>query len=92
MSSAEEYFQKENGTEFMAKKEFDVVAKPAHYNQSIIECIDAIEAALTEDELRGYYKGNVLKYTWRERYKNGIEDMRKACWYYDRLVKLMENK
>lgn len=71
-------------------EEEDRVNHPTHYNQSGIECIDAIEAALTPDELRGYYKGNVLKYTWRERYKNGLEDMRKACWYYNRLVKHME--
>ena len=64
----------------------DNVNKPPHYNQAGIECIDAIEAALSPEELRGYYKGNVLKYTWRERYKNGDEDISKAQWYTNRLL------
>lgn len=66
---------------------FDPVRKPFHYNQKGIECIDAIEAALTEDEFRGYLKGNMLKYTWRERYKGkAIEDLKKAADYCNRLL------
>ena len=49
----------------------DNVNKPAHYRQGEIECIDAIRAALTPEEFRGYCKGNVLKYVWRERHKGG---------------------
>jgi len=48
------------------------------YAHGEIECIDAIRAALTADEFRGFCKGNVLKYIWRERYKGGGEDLRKA--------------
>ena len=64
----------------------DVVNHPKHYNKHGVECIDAIRATLTDEEFRGYCKGNVLKYTWRERYKNGFEDLRKAMWYLERLV------
>jgi len=64
----------------------DMVNHPKHYNKHGVECIDAIRAALTDDEFRGYCKGNVLKYTWRERYKNGLEDLRKAQWYLERVV------
>lgn len=66
----------------------DNVNSPAHYNlnRKGIECIDAIEAALTLEEFRGYLKGNILKYTWRERYKNGQEDVEKANWYNNKLV------
>ncbi len=42
--------------EIEAERE-DVVNKPKHYNQAGIECIDAIEAALSAEELQGYYKG-----------------------------------
>jgi hypothetical protein len=70
----------------MAYGGVDIVNNPPHYNQAGIECIDAIEAALSPEELRGYYKGNVLKYTWRERYKNGDEDISKAQWYTNRLL------
>ena len=64
----------------------DVVNKPKHYNQGDIECIDAIEAMLTHEEFVGYLRGNSLKYRWRFRYKNGIEDLRKAEWYEKRLL------
>jgi|TARA_R100001460_G_scaffold14_6_gene81 hypothetical protein len=70
----------------------DVVNKPKHYNQGDIECIDAIEAMLTHEEFVGYLRGNSLKYRWRFRYKNGIEDLRKAEWYEKRLLKVLEDK
>ena len=66
----------------------DNVNKPEHYRQGGIECIDAIQSALTPEEFRGYCKGNALKYVWRERYKGGDESMRKAQWYLDRLTNL----
>jgi hypothetical protein len=69
----------------------DVVNNPEHYNQGDIECIDAIEAMLTEEEFIGYLRGNSLKYRWRFRYKNGIEDLQKAEWYEKRLVKVLNN-
>lgn len=65
----------------------DNVDHPAHYTQGDVECIDAIKSALTEEEFRGYCKGNALKYTWRERMKGGAEDLEKACWYLGRLAK-----
>lgn len=64
----------------------DMVNQPPHYNHAGIECIEAIEAALTPEEFRGYCKGNTIKYTWRERYKNGNEDIKKANWYTNRLA------
>jgi hypothetical protein len=64
----------------------DKVNHPEHYNQGTIECIDAIEAMLTHEEFVGYLRGNSLKYRWRFRYKNGIEDLRKAEWYEKRLL------
>ena len=73
----------------------DAVDSPAHYNLSgDIECIDSIQAMLTPDEFIGYLRGNSHKYRWRFRYKNKpIEDLRKARWYEDRLMKfLMENQ
>lgn len=70
----------------------DPVNQPEHYRQGEIECIDAIEAALTAEEFRGYCKGNILKYTWRERHKDttpGVS-LRKARWYLDRLLAKLE--
>ena len=62
----------------------DPVQHPAHYTSGGIECIDAIQAALTPDEFRGFCKGNALKYTWRERLKGGKQDLAKARWYLER--------
>lgn len=66
---------------------FDTVQRPAHYNQSGIECIDAIAASMSTEEFRGFLKGNVQKYVWRSEHKGGAEDYRKARYYLDRLVK-----
>lgn len=63
------------------KMSVDAVEHPSHYNAGGIECIDAIRAALTEEEFVGFCKGNALKYIWRERHKGGKEDLRKAAVY-----------
>ena len=66
--------------------EYDVVTKPKHYTQdNCIECIDAIRAALGSG-FKEYLQGNILKYIWRHKYKNGVEDLKKARWYLDRLI------
>lgn len=55
--------------------------RPAHYTAGNIECIDAVRAALTPEEFRGFCKGNVIKYVWRERLKAGDIDLGKAGDY-----------
>lgn len=67
------------------------VNHPAHYNQSSIECIDAIQAALTPEEFAGFCKGNALKYIWREKGKGGIVDLAKASWYLSRATKTQDS-
>ena len=64
----------------------DPINEPEHYRQGMIECIEAIEAQLTAEEFRGYLKGNVAKYVWRERHKGGGESLRKAQWYLSLLI------
>lgn len=71
-----------------ATQAVEYVNSPDHYNQSGIETIDAIQAALTPEEFRGFCKGNALKYVWRERYKGGPQDLEKAAWYIERLVRI----
>ena len=70
---------------------YNNVNHPSHYNQGQTECIDAIEAMLSVEEYIGYLRGNSMKYRWRFRYKNGFEDLSKAQWYEQRLVKFMED-
>ena len=65
----------------------DKVNSPSHYkSEGGIECIEAIRSALTPEEFRGYCKGNILKYTWRERKKGGDESLAKAQWYMKALL------
>ena len=87
-------FKGEKGTVYKPKdynKQYNNVNSPAHYNQGQTECIDAIEAMLSVEEYIGYLRGNSMKYRWRFRYKNGFEDLKKADWYENRLVKFMED-
>lgn len=65
------------------KETEDNINHPAHYNHNHkgIECIQAMEAMLTPEEFIGYLRGNIFKYQWRFRYKNGREDLAKADFY-----------
>lgn len=69
------------------KPDEDDVNHPDHYTQGGIECIDAIRASMTPDEYAGYLKGNIQKYLWRYEHKGGVQDLEKAMWYLDRLIK-----
>jgi hypothetical protein len=69
----------------------DLVNHPPHYVDGGIECIDAIEAQLTPEEYRGFLKGNITKYNWRERHKGGTESLKKARFYLNRLIEFDEN-
>ena len=65
----------------------DMVNKPPHYNNGDIETIDAIQSALG-DGFEFYLQGNILKYVWRYRHKNNVEDLKKAQWYLNKLIKI----
>ena len=84
--------QKQNiAAEIFKAQNHNTVSHPAHYTSGGIECIDCIKAALGENFM-GFLIGNVIKYTYRYKHKNGIEDLKKARWYLDRAIKeLTEN-
>lgn len=89
---------KEPGESFnscRARNGFDMVNHPSHYKaKNGMEVIDVIEAFTAN--LKGYeaiYTGKVIKYICRWKEKNGLEDLRKAQWYLNRLIKnIEENK
>lgn len=66
----------------------DSVNKPEHYTYGKYECIDVIHE-LTKDlaGVQAFCLGNTLKYLWRFTHKNGVEDLNKAKWYLDKLIK-----
>jgi len=75
----------------MADKEFKVHwnedresdnINPEHYTQGI-ECIDYITS-----KNMSFLEGNVIKYVTRYKMKNGLEDLKKAQWYLNRLIEI----
>lgn len=70
----------------------DMIDHPSHYTQGGIECIDALKAAtVSKKGIEAVCTANVIKYLWRYEEKNGLEDVKKARWYIDRLIKEIEN-
>jgi hypothetical protein len=65
----------------------DNVNHPAHYTYGPMEVIDIIEGFGL-----GFHLGNVMKYVLRAEHKNGLEDLKKARWYLDRLIQQREKR
>tara|TARA_R110001632_G_scaffold34157_3_gene87263 strand:- start:450 stop:665 length:216 start_codon:yes stop_codon:yes gene_type:complete len=61
---------------------------PDHYISDAIECIDAIKASMSAEQFRGHLKACCMKYLWRYENKNGVEDLKKARWYLDKLIQI----
>lgn len=72
-------------------KNNDNVNHPNHYLHGKIETIEIIKD-ITGEGFEGYLAGNVLKYISRYKYKNGVEDIKKALWYMNRLIKELEGE
>ena len=72
--------------------EHDMVSHPPHYqSETGLEVIDVIEA-FTFD-LKGIEAtdtGNIIKYICRWKHKNGLQDLKKASWYLNHLIKHIE--
>ena len=79
-----EMLQKFMGNEDEVK---DNVNHPNHY-QGKHECIDEMIAMFGVEAVKGFCKCNVYKYRYRAGRKNGEEDLKKAEWYMDYLMKL----
>ncbi len=73
--------------EIVTAQSVDEVNNPKHYKLfPDMEAFDVIKASLSPDELRGYLKGNVLKYRLRAGEKGPAEKcIAKAEWYKARL-------
>lgn len=74
-------------------KQAESVNHPKHYNAGKIECIDALESAVEGlSGIDAFCAANAIKYVWRHKQKNGNEDLRKAIWYIERLIKAREHR
>lgn len=71
----------------------EMVQHPAHYNQGKVECIDAMAAATVNKRgIEAICVSNIIKYLWRYEAKNGLEDVKKAQFYLNRLIDELEDK
>ena len=69
----------------------NTVAHPKHYSGKI-ECFDCIESAVAElNGFEGFLAGNVIKYVFRFKRKNGKEDLQKAEYYLSKLMEMQED-
>jgi len=72
----------------------EAVDHPPHYNHGSIETIDYIVDVLGVEGAIVYCHGNVLKYTGSRLFNKDkpIQDARKAIWYLNKIVELLEKK
>ncbi len=85
-----EYMKMKEKQAMKQSDNLDMVNHPPHYNKAGIETIEAIKA-MTDGGFEYYLQGNIMKYLWRYRYKNGAEDLKKAQWYLEELVNVVES-
>ena len=72
----------------------DMINHPAHYKAAngleVINVIEAFTAKLTG--IQATDTGNIIKYICRWKEKNGLEDLKKAQWYLDHLINIIEKE
>jgi len=76
----------------VSREDWDAVNSPNHYNNGSIECIEGIQASMSEEAFAGYLKGNCLKYLWRYETKHPdepLQDLQKAQWYLAKLLNVL---
>lgn len=69
----------------------NAVDHPAHY-QGKHECIEVMRAIFGDEMVKGFCMCNAYKYRFRADKKNGAEDIKKAEWYEDYLIKMQEEQ
>ena len=62
--------------------------KPEHYHKGGIDVIGFSEKQFSQDELKGFYRINCLKYITRYDRKGGLTDLKKADFYLGKLMEM----
>lgn len=70
----------------------DNVNHPAHYNTGKYESIDVMVETQGAAAVKDFCICNAFKYIYRHRFKNGLEDIKKAIWYLNKFVELEESE
>ena len=69
---------------------YDMVNKPSHYQgKDGLEVYEILENFLPDVE--SYFLGNVIKYILRYKNKNGLEDLKRAREYLNKMIEEYEN-
>ena len=67
----------------------DIINKPSHYHSGSIDVIGFAEAQFSDEELKGFYRINAIKYLTRYDKKGTPEDdLQKADFYLRKLIEL----
>jgi len=61
----------------------------SHYTSKSVQPWEAMEAWMSEEAFKGYIWGNVIKYMARWEDKGGVEDLKKAQHYLDKLISIV---
>lgn len=68
--------------------EFHKVQNPQHYHSKGLDPITIMKQTFTKEELRGFFRGNLLKYQMRYLEKGGVTDLEKGMYYLRELIEL----
>lgn len=78
---------------FVEQQPNDPVNHPSHYTQGKVECIDAVESATVNKKgIEAVCTANIIKYLWRYEEKGGLEDLKKAKFYLNKLIEAYKDK
>ena len=85
----------EKGVNGMTKEDYDVISKPKHYmlfedkNIEVRDVIAKLVSKLRVDKDSGMFVADyvqLMQYLMRFMDKNGVEDLKKARWYLDKMI------
>jgi len=68
----------------------DVQVGGDHYKDKAIQPWDAMQSWMSAEQFEGYLRGNIIKYIARYPDKQGLEDIRKAQHYLEKLINIKE--
>ncbi len=77
--------------EWCSENKKDMVNHPEHYMKGGMETIEYLKAKSSKHGFETYLRLNAMKYLSRaEEKENTLQDLEKALWYLNRLIKEMK--
>jgi hypothetical protein len=66
----------------------DYQVQGTHYTSKSIQPWDAMQSWMTTEAFAGFLQGNAIKYLARWKDKGGLDDLKKARHYLDKLIEI----